>query len=100
MGETQESVCTYEDYKSGQMSMLPNCPQSTKGCLMHRGRLCAPIQRCNESHLNDQAKRPMFMGTETFTYPKQRKKGLDRNGSTVYNFYKLPNGHECFSEGR
>mgnify|MGYP004033889081 CR=1 FL=1 len=85
------------------MSMLPNCPQSSSICLMHGGLTCEPVKSCPGKPLPD----ALFLGSEPYAEPVDlpgKKKGrndFDTNTKPVaYNFYRLPDGKECFRKVR
>ncbi len=97
--------CRYEDYRTHRMSMLPNCPQVYNKCLMHDGMECDPIPACPRSCPNNAA---IFLGSESYVEPNDLsirgqshkcKIKHDTNTKPVaYNFYKLPDGTECFKK--
>lgn len=83
-------TCTYEDFLTKKMAMLPNCPQSSTECVMFGGKTCTPTPKCDGC-----PKDAMFLGSETFDHKESCSK---QRTSTTYNYYRLQTGAECFTQ--
>lgn len=92
--QTSSQTCRYEDYASNKMSMLPNCPQGKElaDCLMHGGKTCTPQSECPNKCPSKDA---LFLGSGSFV---QKQSCLSVNKNEMYNFYRLPDGSECYKK--
>lgn len=77
------------------MSVLPNCPQIKNGdtCPMDDGTRCKRMRSCDTICPNESS----FIASSPYVY-EESCSGKKVKHTAKFNFYRLSNGTECFTE--